>query len=219
MKQRLGYGGGRGDFETPSSHLWVGNLPPDVSEPYLSELFGKHGPLDGITSYASRGYAFVYYKRVEDATAAKNALQGFLIRGNPLKIQFAKLVCSDLFCASMVLGLKVNWGSIGIYFCILCNRNAMFFISFSGVFWIFNVCLNCGQNKFLVSVRNSHLKFAEIFLLSCILLVSPIYMIKNCLMDANKISSMIARIDEAGENFCNFSTLVKKKFSILDEGC
>jgi len=106
MKPRPGYGGGRGDFETPSSHLWVGNLPPDVSEPYLTELFGNHGPLDGITSYASRGYAFVYYKRVEDATVAKNALQGFLIKGNPLKIQFAKLVCSDLFLCFH--GFRVN---------------------------------------------------------------------------------------------------------------
>lgn len=90
MKQRPG-GGRGGEFETPSSHLWVGNLPPDISESYLTDLFGKHGLLDGITSYPSRGYSFVYYKRVEDATAAKDALQGFMIRGNPLKIQFAKL--------------------------------------------------------------------------------------------------------------------------------
>lgn len=84
-------------METLSSHLWVGNLPPDVTESELTELFDKHGLLDGITCYASRSYAFVYYKRVEDAASAKTALQGFLINGSPIKIEFAKPVCSFLY--------------------------------------------------------------------------------------------------------------------------
>ncbi|KAL2920918.1 Flowering time control protein FPA [Bienertia sinuspersici] len=78
------------EIEAPPSHLWVGNLTPDVTESDLAELFDKHGVLDGITCYASRSYAFVYFKRVDDAVAAKDALQGFLINGNPIKIEFAK---------------------------------------------------------------------------------------------------------------------------------
>ncbi|XP_021863405.1 flowering time control protein FPA [Spinacia oleracea] len=78
------------DTDSSSSHLWVGNLPPDVTESELTELFDKHGLLDGITCYATRSYAFVYYKRAEDAASAKEALQGFLINGNSIKIEFAK---------------------------------------------------------------------------------------------------------------------------------
>lgn len=74
----------------------MGNLPPDVTESELTELFDKHGLLDGITCYATRSYAFVYYKRAEDAASAKEALQGFLINGNSIKIEFAKPVCSFL---------------------------------------------------------------------------------------------------------------------------
>lgn len=85
--KKQGYGP---EIDAPSSHLWVGNLPPDVTESELTELFGKHGLLDGITCYASRSYAFVYYKRAEDAASAKDALQGFLINGNSIKIEFAK---------------------------------------------------------------------------------------------------------------------------------
>ncbi|XP_021752642.1 flowering time control protein FPA-like [Chenopodium quinoa] len=78
------------EIDATSSHLWVGNLPPEVTESELTELFEKYGLLDGITCYASRSYAFVYYKRVEDAVSAKDALQGFLINGNSIKIEFAK---------------------------------------------------------------------------------------------------------------------------------
>ncbi|KAJ8445262.1 hypothetical protein Cgig2_024468 [Carnegiea gigantea] len=86
--KRPGYGGA--ESETPSTNLWVGNLPTDMTESELTELFEKHGLIDGITCYSSRTYAFVYYKRVEDAVAAKDALQGFVIGGNPIKIEFAK---------------------------------------------------------------------------------------------------------------------------------
>ncbi|CAO2821827.1 unnamed protein product [Amaranthus hypochondriacus] len=78
------------EMENASSHLWVGNLPLDVTESDLAQLFGKYGLLDEITCYASRTYAFVYFKRVEDAVAAKDALQGFLLYGTSIKIEFAK---------------------------------------------------------------------------------------------------------------------------------
>ncbi|KAH9623295.1 hypothetical protein KSS87_006098 [Heliosperma pusillum] len=83
--RKQGYGS-----DTASSHLWVGNLPFDISESELMALFEKYGVIDGITCYASRSYAFVYYKRVEDAVVAKESLQGFVLNGNPVRIEFAK---------------------------------------------------------------------------------------------------------------------------------
>ncbi|KAK7341567.1 hypothetical protein VNO80_24501 [Phaseolus coccineus] len=78
------------ESSSPSNNLWVGNLAPDVTDADLMELFAKYGALDSVTSYSARSYAFVFFKRVEDAKAAKNALQGTSLRGSSLKIEFAR---------------------------------------------------------------------------------------------------------------------------------
>ncbi|MCL7050115.1 hypothetical protein MKW94_023806 [Papaver nudicaule] len=79
------------ETESHESHnLWVGNLSNDTTEEDLMDLFGKHGDIDSVTSYSSRNFAFIYYKRVEDAKEAKEALQGTNLLGNPLKIEFAR---------------------------------------------------------------------------------------------------------------------------------
>ncbi|XP_022734715.1 flowering time control protein FPA-like isoform X2 [Durio zibethinus] len=76
--------------ETPSNHLWVGNLSGETVDSDLIELFNKYGALDSVTTYSSRSFAFVYFKRVEDAKAAKDALQGASLHGNQIKIEFAR---------------------------------------------------------------------------------------------------------------------------------
>ncbi|KAM7278130.1 hypothetical protein ACFE04_005264 [Oxalis oulophora] len=79
------------DTETPSNNLWVGNLSMEVTDSDLMDLFTKYGALDSLTTYSSRNFAFLFFKRVEDAKAAKDALQGAVIRGgNPIKIEFAR---------------------------------------------------------------------------------------------------------------------------------
>ncbi|KAF4371006.1 hypothetical protein G4B88_031323, partial [Cannabis sativa] len=85
------------DSENPSNNLWVGNLASDVTDSDLMDLFAQYGALDSVTSYSSRSYAFLFFKRMEDAKAAKDALQGTLLRGNPIKIEFARPVRSDLW--------------------------------------------------------------------------------------------------------------------------
>ncbi|KAL5543190.1 hypothetical protein UlMin_010900 [Ulmus minor] len=81
---------GGDDFDMPSNNLWVGNLAVDVTDSDLMDLFAQYGALDSVTSYSSRSYAFVFFKRMEDAKAAKDALQGTPLRGNPIKIEFAR---------------------------------------------------------------------------------------------------------------------------------
>uniref|UniRef100_A0A1D1ZB51 Flowering time control protein FPA n=1 Tax=Anthurium amnicola TaxID=1678845 RepID=A0A1D1ZB51_9ARAE len=78
------------DGEEPSGNLWVGNLPPDTVELELAPLFAKYGALDGVSTYAARNYAFVHFKHPGDAKVARGALQGALVRGNPIKIDFAR---------------------------------------------------------------------------------------------------------------------------------
>ncbi|XP_024983245.1 flowering time control protein FPA-like isoform X3 [Cynara cardunculus var. scolymus] len=77
-------------WDTVSCNLWVGNLAADVSDSDLRNLFEKHGCVETITCYPSRNYAFIYLKGAEDAKRARDNLQGVVLRGNPLKIDFAK---------------------------------------------------------------------------------------------------------------------------------
>lgn len=103
------------ESETPSNNLWVGNLASDVTDSDLMDLFAQYGALDSVTSYSSRSYAFIFFKHIEDAKAAKDALQGAELRGNPVKIEFARPVCSDL-CVSLDL-----FGLLVYRFATLCN--------------------------------------------------------------------------------------------------
>ena len=86
MNTRLGRIGGDSDeSETPSNNLWVGNLASDVADSDLMDLFVQYGALDSVTSYSSRSYAFVFFKRIEVTKDAKDTLQGVDLHGHPIK--------------------------------------------------------------------------------------------------------------------------------------
>ncbi|KAJ0988180.1 hypothetical protein J5N97_006536 [Dioscorea zingiberensis] len=74
----------------PSRHLWVGNLSPEVSPNVLSEQFLRFGDLEDIAYVPGRSYAFVNYMKKDDAALAMRSLQGIIIEGMPLRIEFAK---------------------------------------------------------------------------------------------------------------------------------
>ena len=107
MNTRPGRIGGDSDeSETPSNNLWVGNLASDIADSDLMDLFVQYGALDSVTSYSSRSYAFVFFKRIEDAKAAKDTLQGADLHGHPIKIEFARPVCSHQFV--LLLCIYIN---------------------------------------------------------------------------------------------------------------
>ena len=86
MNTRPGRIGGDSDeLKTPSNNLWVGNLASDVADSDLMDLFAQYGALDSVTSYSSRSYAFVFFKRIEVAKAAKDTLQGVDLHGHLIK--------------------------------------------------------------------------------------------------------------------------------------
>ncbi|XP_057465615.1 LOW QUALITY PROTEIN: flowering time control protein FPA-like [Actinidia eriantha] len=74
----------------PSRHLWVGNLSHNLAERTLANHFLQFGELESIAFQPGRSYAFVNFKNDEDAFVAVRALQGFVVGGNALKIEFAK---------------------------------------------------------------------------------------------------------------------------------
>ncbi|KAM7266477.1 hypothetical protein ACFE04_004374 [Oxalis oulophora] len=78
------------DTIPPSNNLWVGNLSTDATESDLTDLFSKHGAIDSVTAYSTRNYAFVFFKHLDNAKAAKEALQGAMLRGSSIKIEFTR---------------------------------------------------------------------------------------------------------------------------------
>ncbi|CAA7016673.1 unnamed protein product [Microthlaspi erraticum] len=88
MKPSRGREADGSDFQ--SSNLWVGSLTTDTTESDLADLFGRFGEIDRVTVYSSRSFAFVYYRRVEEAVAAKEALQGANLKGSQIKIEYAR---------------------------------------------------------------------------------------------------------------------------------
>lgn len=76
----------------PSRHLWVGNLSHSIQEQELTNHFLQFGELESVAFQPGRSYAFLNFKRDDDAFAAITALQGFPVAGNPLRIEFTKAV-------------------------------------------------------------------------------------------------------------------------------
>ncbi|GFY92777.1 hypothetical protein Acr_08g0011730 [Actinidia rufa] len=76
--------------EPPTNNLWVGNLSAGVTDSELMNLFSKHGVVQSVKSFSSRHYAFVHFNRIVDAMAALEALQGTILRGNSIKIDFVR---------------------------------------------------------------------------------------------------------------------------------
>jgi RNA recognition motif-containing protein len=71
--------------------IYAGNLPPDVTEQELTELFSKHGKVRSIRlaqdvfSGACRGFGFIEMEGHE-ARAAIAALNGLELRGRQIKV-------------------------------------------------------------------------------------------------------------------------------------
>ncbi|XP_077227330.1 flowering time control protein FPA-like [Tasmannia lanceolata] len=78
------------DDSSPSHNLWVGNLSSDTTDSDLMCVFAKYNALDSIMTYSSRNFAFVYFKTLDNARSAKEALQGTFVCGSPIKIEFAR---------------------------------------------------------------------------------------------------------------------------------
>ncbi|XP_068636557.1 flowering time control protein FPA-like [Aristolochia californica] len=74
----------------PSRHLWVGNLSPHIAEAALRQQFLRFGDIESLAFLPGRSYAFINFMKDEDAIVAMKTLQGFVIGGLPMKIEFTK---------------------------------------------------------------------------------------------------------------------------------
>jgi cold-inducible RNA-binding protein len=76
--------------------LYVGNLSFETTENDLQDLFEQHGAVSEVNlmmdrmTGKSRGFAFVTMNDKEQATAAKNALNGHELNGRELNVNEAR---------------------------------------------------------------------------------------------------------------------------------
>merc|ERR1719346_940345 len=86
-----------GNRENPdkSKCLGVFGLSLYTTERELEKEFGKFGPLEKCQvvldghSGRSRGFAFVYFENIEDATEARNAMTGTELDGRKIRVDFS----------------------------------------------------------------------------------------------------------------------------------
>ncbi|CAF1287769.1 unnamed protein product [Adineta steineri] len=69
--------------------LFIGNVPSDLTQDEFQLLFGKYGELVEYFVNPSRGFGFIKLGSRQLAEQAKYDLDGYILRGKPLRIRFA----------------------------------------------------------------------------------------------------------------------------------
>jgi len=79
----------------PTPTLFVGNLSFDVGQEQVTEAFTPYGTVKGIRLPTDRetgqpkGYGYVEFDTVDDATAALEAMQGGYIGSRPVRLDYS----------------------------------------------------------------------------------------------------------------------------------
>jgi cold-inducible RNA-binding protein len=79
-----------------TNKLFVGNLPSDVTENDLQDLFAQHGPVSDVNLVTDRatgrprGFAFITMAAEDGASAAMQALDGKNVSGRPIRVSEAR---------------------------------------------------------------------------------------------------------------------------------
>ena len=72
----------------PRTKIFVGKLPPTISEPELQALFERHGDVTECSVLGN--YAFVHMKTEEEARTAINKLNNYEINGYRISVEVSK---------------------------------------------------------------------------------------------------------------------------------
>ena len=93
-RDRMGGGeGGRRDRDEgplePTNVLWIGDLPPDITDEDLRRNFGVFGEILQVNRVESKCLGFIHFDTVEHCTKALS-MRGVRVKGIPLKLNFGK---------------------------------------------------------------------------------------------------------------------------------
>jgi len=70
--------------------VYIGNLAPDVTESLLHSIFHEYGDIDEVRMQKDKGYAFIKYKRHEEAARAISCFHGRVIGPKAVKCAWGK---------------------------------------------------------------------------------------------------------------------------------
>lgn len=79
----------------PAETLWIGSLSFDINEDQIYEAFGEHGDVQRVSlptdreTGAPKGFGYVQFGDVDQATAALTALNGTELAGRRIRIDYA----------------------------------------------------------------------------------------------------------------------------------
>jgi len=96
--------------------VFIGNLPMNIREREIDDLFGKYGRIRDIdlkTPSRPPAYAFITFDDVRDAEDAIRGRDGYDFDGDRLRVEFAKgIILLSLF-PETCLGLSKCFNSLG----------------------------------------------------------------------------------------------------------
>ena len=85
----------------PSDTLFVGNIAFGATQDIIGETFGKHGTVTGVRLPTDpetgelKGFGYVTFSSVEEATSAIGALQGADIGGRSVRLDYGRPRTND----------------------------------------------------------------------------------------------------------------------------
>ena len=91
-----------------TSNLWIGNIGPTVSEEQLREIFGRFGRITNVRLLSAKNCAFVNFENIDIAVQVKSEMQGYMIAGQNIKINYGKELKPSLIGKSSTPGLGYN---------------------------------------------------------------------------------------------------------------
>ena len=71
-----------------SRELWIGNISPVTDKRQIYDVFKLFGSIESIEMFSSKGFAFVKYRKVMNATVAYERHRGLIVDGRPVKVTF-----------------------------------------------------------------------------------------------------------------------------------
>lgn len=74
----------------PCRNLWVGNLTAGMTEEQLRGVFAPYGSIEAIKVLSAKNCAFVHFHSLEDAQAARQALNGRALADRTMRINYGK---------------------------------------------------------------------------------------------------------------------------------
>ena len=82
-------------MEDKKNKLFIGNLPYEITEEELREIFSQYGTVLEVFAPRQKGYAFVTFENEEDAMKASEGMKDYELKGRKLNVDFARAKSRD----------------------------------------------------------------------------------------------------------------------------